>query len=70
MKKLYRSGTDRKIAGVCGGLGQRFSIDPTFIRLGLVFLCVVTGVFPLVITYIVAWIIVSEEDQPGHEADY
>ena len=32
-KKLYRSNTDKKIAGVCGGLAEYFSIDSTIIRL-------------------------------------
>ncbi len=40
-KKLYRSRTDRKIAGVCGGLGEYFNFDPTLVRLlfvlGLIF---------------------------------
>ncbi|MFC1860603.1 PspC domain-containing protein [Chloroflexota bacterium] len=31
-KKLYRSRTDRKIWGVCGGLAQYFDIDPTIVR--------------------------------------
>jgi phage shock protein PspC (stress-responsive transcriptional regulator) len=31
-KKLYRSRTDRKIWGVCGGLGKYFEVDPTLIR--------------------------------------
>jgi len=33
MKKLYRLKTDRKIAGVCSGIGEYFDVDPTFIRL-------------------------------------
>ena len=70
MKKLYRSRTDRKIAGICGGIGQMLSVDPALIRLVLVFLCFVTAIAPLALTYIVAWIIVPEEDQPGHDADY
>ena len=37
-KKLYRSSTDKKIAGVCGGLGEYFNIDPTLVRLGAVVL--------------------------------
>ena len=37
-KRLYRSVTNRKICGVCGGLGEYFNIDPTLIRLGGVFL--------------------------------
>ena len=31
-KKLYRSQTDRKIWGVCGGLAKYFDADPTIIR--------------------------------------
>jgi phage shock protein PspC (stress-responsive transcriptional regulator) len=31
-KKLYRSRTDRKIWGVCGGLAKYFDIDPTLVR--------------------------------------
>jgi len=33
MKRLYRSRTDRRIAGVCGGIAQYFNIDPTLVRL-------------------------------------
>lgn len=32
-KKLYRSNTDKKICGVCGGLAEFFEIDTTIIRL-------------------------------------
>ena len=35
-KRLYRSVTNRKICGVCGGLGEYFNIDPTLVRLGWV----------------------------------
>jgi len=33
MKKLYRLRTDRKVAGVCSGIGEYFNVDPTIIRL-------------------------------------
>lgn len=33
MNKLYKSSTDRKLAGVCGGLGDYFNIDSTIFRL-------------------------------------
>ena len=58
MKKLYRSQEDKKIAGICGGLGEKFSIDPTLIRLALIFIGVATGILPLMIAYIVGWIII------------
>ena len=37
-KKLYRSRTDRMMAGVCGGLGRYLGVDPTLIRLAFVLL--------------------------------
>lgn len=32
-KKLYRSNKDAKIAGICGGIGEYFEIDPTIVRI-------------------------------------
>lgn len=43
MKKLYRSNTDRKLSGVCGGLAEHFDIDPTIIRLIFIFLTLFGG---------------------------
>lgn len=60
MKRLYRSTTDRQIAGVCGGLGEMFSIDPTLVRLAFVFITIVTGLLPMVLTYGIAWIIIPQ----------
>ncbi len=56
MKKLYRSQKNRMIAGLCGGVGEVYSIDPTLLRLACVFICLVSGIFPLLITYLIAWI--------------
>lgn len=61
MKKVYLSRTDRKILGVCGGFGQTYDVDPTLIRLITVFMCIATGILPLLITYIAAWFIVPFE---------
>jgi phage shock protein C len=60
MKKIYRSIKDIKIAGICGGLGEMLNIDPTIIRLLFVFAAIASGVFPLLITYIIGWIIIPE----------
>jgi phage shock protein PspC (stress-responsive transcriptional regulator) len=58
MKRLYRSTTDKKIAGVFGGIGELWDIDPTLLRLLAVFFGLITGIVPLVITYLLAvWII-------------
>jgi phage shock protein C len=58
MKRLYRSETNNKIGGVCGGVGEMLDVDPTVIRLLAVFLALATGVFPFVVAYVVAWVIV------------
>ncbi len=61
MKKIRRSRNDKVIAGLCGGVGEILSVDPTLVRLVCVFLCVVSGILPLLVTYIVGWIIVPED---------
>ena len=65
MKRLTRSMTDRKLAGVCGGLGQFMNIDPTMLRLLVVFVGIATGIVPMLIAYVVAWVIVPEEPFVG-----
>ncbi len=58
-KKIFRSRINRKIAGVCGGLGDYFNIDPTLVRiLFLIFLLFGGGGLLL---YIICWIAVPEE---------
>lgn len=58
-KKLYKSKTNKKVAGVCGGIGEYFSIDPTLVRLGFVALSFLAGGGLLV--YIVAAIIIPDQ---------
>ncbi|NIP38192.1 MAG: PspC domain-containing protein [Candidatus Dadabacteria bacterium] len=60
MKRLYRSEKNKKLAGICGGLGEMFDIDPTLIRLGLVFICLATGLLPMSVAYIIGWIIIPQ----------
>ena len=63
MKKLYRSRTDRKIAGICGGLGEYFDVDPTIFRLCAVVFGLGTGILPFLIGYIIGWFIIPERPQ-------
>ncbi len=56
MKRLYRSRTDKKIAGVCGGIAKYFDVDPVFIRLCWILIALLGG--SGIILYIVAWIII------------
>jgi phage shock protein C len=58
MKKIYRSQEDKKIAGILGGLGELFDIDPTLLRLLFVFIGLATGIIPLIVAYLVGWIII------------
>ncbi len=57
-KKLMRSRTNCKIAGVCGGLGDYLDLDPTLIRLVWVLLVFFGGTG--VLAYIIAWIVMPE----------
>ena len=43
MKKLYRSNTNKKLCGVCGGLAEHFDIDPVIMRLIFIFLTLFVG---------------------------
>lgn len=69
MKKLYRARNERIIAGVCGGLGQYFDLDPTVIRLIWGVALLATGCFPMLIGYILAWAIIPEEPVAGETID-
>ncbi|MGH8976078.1 MAG: PspC domain-containing protein [Acidimicrobiia bacterium] len=60
-RKLYRSRTDRKLAGVCGGLAQYLNADATLIRVLFVVLALLGG--PGLVIYLVLWIFVPEEPQ-------
>ncbi len=61
MQKLYLSEKDKKIAGVCGGIGETYNIDPTLIRLAFVLAALATAIIPVLVTYIVAWVIVPKK---------
>lgn len=60
-KKLYRSKSDKRFGGVCGGLGKYFRIDSNIIRLIFIVLLFVTGFFPMVIVYMIAIGVIPEE---------
>ena len=56
-KRLYKSQTDRKLCGVCGGIAEYFNIDPTVIRLvWAILVCTGTGI----VAYIIAAIIMPD----------
>ena len=59
-KRLYRSKKDRMICGVCGGIANYFSIDPTLVRLA--FVLIAMGAGSGILAYIIAAIIIPDED--------
>lgn len=61
--RLYRSVDDRVIAGVCGGLAVRLALDSSLVRVLWVVVSLVTGIFPLLILYVIMAAVVPEE--PG-----
>lgn len=57
-RRLTLSESDKKIAGVCGGIAEYFSVDPTLVRLVAVILALVGGSGLLI--YLVAWLIMPK----------
>jgi len=60
-KKLMRLRSDRKIAGVCSGLAQYLDLDISLVRILWFFITLVCGIFPGLVAYVLAWIIIPEE---------
>jgi phage shock protein PspC (stress-responsive transcriptional regulator) len=58
-KRLTRSATDRRIAGVCGGIAEYFDVDSTAVRLLWIVLSILIGaVVGGVVAYLIAWLII------------
>ena len=62
-RRLYLSASDKKLAGVCGGLGEYFALDAVFFRVGFVILAFTCGVG--ILLYLVLWLLVPRAPQPG-----
>lgn len=60
MKKLHKSKSQKMIAGVCGGVAEYFSVDPTLVRLGFVAFALLAG--SGLLAYIIAAIVMPEEE--------
>jgi phage shock protein C len=59
-RALRRSRTSRMIAGVCGGLGEFFGINPFWFRLAFV-IALLPGGVPGILVYVILWLIVPKE---------
>jgi len=65
-KRLYRSSTNKVFAGIVGGLGDYFDIDPTILRLLATVFLIFSGILPALVVYIIALFIVP---LPPHSTD-
>lgn len=61
IKKLHLSRKDKKLAGICGGIGETFDIDSTIVRLVFIFIALVTALIPSILVYIIGWLIIPSE---------
>ena len=61
-KTLRRSVMNRSIAGVCGGIGEYFEVDPTVVRIVYVLLSIFSAAFPGILVYILLWILIPERE--------
>ena len=59
MQSMSRPRNNRMVAGVCSGIGRRFGIDPTIVRLAFVASMLLPG--PQILLYIVGWVLIPEE---------
>ena len=59
--RLRRS-KDRMIAGVCGGIAERFGFDPTIVRVVYVLVSILSAAFPGVLIYIIMWVVVPDAE--------
>jgi phage shock protein C len=58
-RRLYRTSTQKVVAGVCSGLGEYFAIDPVWFRIGFVVLAIAGGSGILI--YLLMWLIVPPQ---------
>ena len=61
-RRFYRSRNNRVLAGVCGGIAEYYGSDATAVRLLTLVLGLFTGIFPMLVLYLVAAIVI-----PDHE---
>jgi phage shock protein PspC (stress-responsive transcriptional regulator) len=63
MDKLVRSKSDRKLAGVLGGLGYSLGVSPVLLRIIFVILLFTTGFFPLFLLYMILVFVIPNEQE-------
>lgn len=70
-RRTLRRARDGRIAGVCAGVARYFDVDPTFVRVIVVLIAMMTAFFPVLLAYgILALVIPPEWDQPTQAAEF
>ncbi|HJF28876.1 PspC domain-containing protein [Acinetobacter bohemicus] len=59
---LYRSNRSNMIAGVMGGIAERFGWNVTLLRLIFVLLSVMSAAFPGILVYLVLWLVIPKKN--------
>lgn len=60
-RPFVRSRHDRMIAGVCGGIAQRFGWSSTLLRVVFVIVSLASAAFPGILVYLILWLLMPEE---------
>ncbi len=58
-RRLYRSSSNKKIAGVCGGIGEYFDVDPTLIRVAWIIFAILGG--SGILAYLICMIVMPKD---------
>lgn len=71
---LYRSNRSNMIAGVMGGIAERFGWNANLLRLIFVIISVMSAAFPGILVYLVLWLVMPKKnsmpDYAASRADY
>jgi phage shock protein C len=62
---LHRSRAGRVLAGICGGIAETYGADPTAVRLLAAVIAIFTGIFPMIVLYLVAAVVIPESTDPS-----
>lgn len=62
-RSLRRSRTNKMIAGVMGGIGRHYDIDPVKLRIIFVLVSIFSAAFPGIIVYLILWVLIPLEDE-------
>lgn len=60
-RKLKKSASNKKVAGVCGGIADYFDLDPTLIRVGCILLTLFSGVFGGILVYVILTFVMPDD---------